>query len=289
MAEPDTLTEKPMAGWLARFRRQRQTVIPVVRLQGTIASEQRPGRLNIATAGPLLRRAFRVKGAPAIAIIVNSPGGSAVQSRLISKYIRDLAAEHRKRVLVFTEDVAASGGYFIATAGDEIIADPSSIVGSIGVIAATFGFVEAIQKLGIERRLYTAGKNKSTLDPFLPEKKADVDRIKQMELDIHEVFIDWVKSRRGDRLSSDKDLFTGEFWTAKRALDLGLVDALGDLHATLRERYGRDVRLLPIAPRRGIFSLPRLPFMRGGEDAGDLAGSVIAAVEDRLMWSRFGL
>jgi len=289
MSEPDTLTEKPMAGWFARLKRQRQTVIPIVRLQGTIASEQRPGRINIATAGPLLRRAFRVKGAPAVAIIVNSPGGSAVQSRLVAKYIRDLAAEHRKRVLVFTEDVAASGGYFIATAGDEIIADPSSIVGSIGVIAATFGFVEAIQKLGIERRLYTAGKNKSTLDPFLPEKKADVDRIKQMELDIHEVFIDWVKSRRGDKLTTDKDLFTGEFWTAKRALDLGLVDSLGDLHATIRERYGRDVRLMPIAPKRGFFSLPRLPFTGVGQDGGDFAGSVIAAVEDRLLWSRFGL
>jgi signal peptide peptidase SppA len=230
-----------------------------------------------------------VKGAPAVAIIVNSPGGSAVQSRLVAKYIRDLAAEHSKRVLVFTEDVAASGGYFIATAGDEIIADPSSIVGSIGVIAATFGFVEAIQKLGIERRLYTAGKNKSTLDPFLPEKKADVDRIKQMELDIHEVFIDWVKSRRGGKLTTDKDLFTGEFWTAKRALDLGLVDSLGDLHATIRERYGRDVRLMPIAPKRGFFSLPRLPFTGVGHDGGDFAGSVIATVEDRLLWSRFGL
>lgn len=289
MTDNDALTEKPMAPWYARLFGRDQTVIPVVRLQGSISSEQRPGRINIATAGPLLRRAFRTPRAPAVAIIVNSPGGSAVQSRLVAKYIRDLAGEHRKKVLVFTEDVAASGGYFIATAGDEIIADPSSIVGSIGVIMASFGFVDAIQRLGVERRLYTAGKSKSTLDPFLPAKQDDVDRIKQLELDIHEIFIDWVKSRRGAKLAADKDLFTGEFWTAKRALDLGLVDSLGDLHATLRERYGKNVRLKPIAPKRGLIAMPRLPFLGTGDEPADLAGSVIAAIEDRLAWSRFGL
>ncbi|MEO6395651.1 MAG: S49 family peptidase, partial [Devosia sp.] len=183
--------------WLTRPFRRGGITIPVVRLQGVIASDQRAGRLNIAAVAPLLKRAFEMSG-PAVALIVNSPGGSAVQSRLIAKRIRDLAAQHDKQVLAFVEDAAASGGYFIATAGDEIIADPSSIVGSIGVIFAGFGFPEALAKLGVERRVHTAGKNKSTMDPFLPEKPEDIARIKQMETDIHKVFIDWVKSRRGD-------------------------------------------------------------------------------------------
>ena len=228
-------------------------MVPVVRLHGVIAADPRPGRLNIESVAPLLKRAFALKSAPAVAIIVNSPGGSPVQSRLISKRIRDLAEENGKPVLVFVEDAAASGGYFIAVAGDEIIADPSSIVGSIGVIFAGFGFVGAIDRLGIERRVHTAGRNKSTLDPFLPEKPEDVARIKQMELDVHKVFIDWVKARRGDRLKgADDDLFTGEFWSGVRGLDLGLVDALGDVRAVLRERYGEKVELQVIAPRRGL-------------------------------------
>lgn len=265
------------------------TVIPVVRLHGVIAAEQRPGRLNIASVAPLLKRAFAIKDAPAVAIVVNSPGGSAVQSRLISKYIRDLAEEKDKQVLVFVEDAAASGGYFIAVAGDEVIADPSSIVGSIGVIFASFGFVEALDKLGVERRVHTAGKNKSTLDPFLPEKAEDVERIKQMEADIHQVFIDWVKERRGSKFTlSDDELFTGEFWSAVRGLGLGLVDSLGDLHGVLRERFGDDVKLKTIEPKRGLFQLPRLGF--GGQvGAGGVASDIVAAIEDRALWSRFGL
>jgi signal peptide peptidase SppA len=257
-------------------------VVPVVRLQGVIAADQRPGRLNIAGVGPLLKRAFAIKSAPAVAIIVNSPGGSPVQSRLIAKYIRDLAREHDKRVLVFVEDAAASGGYFIATAGDEIIADPSSIVGSIGVIMAGFGFVGAIEKLGVERRVHTAGRNKSTLDPFLPEKPEDVERIKALELDIHQTFIDWVKMRRGDKLKAGDDtLFTGEFWSGTRGLDLGLIDALGDLHDVLTARFGKDVQLKRIEPKRSLISLPSLGF--------SLATGAGAAIEDRAHWSRLGL
>lgn len=270
------------AGWLKRLFGRGGPVIPVVRLQGIIAAEQRPGRLNIAVVGPMLQRAFAIKSAPVVAIVVNSPGGSPVQSRLISKRIRDLAEEHHKRVLVFVEDAAASGGYFIAVAGDEVIADPSSIVGSIGVIFAGFGFVEAIGKLGIERRVHAAGKNKSTLDPFLPEKKSDVDRIIQLELDVHNVFINWVKMRRGDKLKgTDEELFTGEYWSGVRGLGLGLVDAVGDLHQVLRERYGRDVALKLIAPKRGLISLPAFGFSLGRD--------ALAAAEDRALWSRLGL
>jgi signal peptide peptidase SppA len=275
-------------GWLSRRFGRGGPLIPVVRLHGVIAADQRPGRLNIASVGPLLQRAFSIRNAPVVVIVVNSPGGSPVQSRLISKRIRDLADENDKKVIVFVEDAAASGGYFIAVAGDEIIADPSSIVGSIGVIFAGFGFEQAIQKLGVTRRVHTAGKNKSTLDPFLPEKPEDVERIKTFELDIHQVFIDHVKSRRGAKLSApDEQLFTGEWWTAVRGLQFGLIDALGDLHQVLRERYGKDARILPIAPRRSMFSLPRFGF--GAMTGSSLAADVVSTLEDRALWSRLGL
>jgi len=274
----------PKRNWLSRLVR-RPPVVPVVRLQGVIAAEQRPGRLNIATIEPLLAKAFAMKSAPAVAIVVNSPGGSPVQSRLISKRIRDLAEQNRKTVLVFVEDAAASGGYFIAVAGDEILVDPSSIVGSIGVIMASFGFVEAIGKLGIERRVHTAGRNKSTLDPFLPEKIEDVERIKRVELDIHQVFIDHVKQYRRGRLKADDDtLFTGEWWTGLRGIELGLADGVGDLHATLRERFGPDVVLRMIAPRRPLFALPRL-----GLSAHSVIDDAAAAIDDRALWARLGL
>jgi len=267
-----------LKSWLKRVLGQGGPVVPVVRLHGVIAADQRPGRLNIESVAPLLRKAFAIKAAPAVAIIVNSPGGSPVQSRLIAKRIRDHAEETGKPVLVFVEDAAASGGYFIATAGDEIIADPSSIVGSIGVIFAGFGFVGALRRLGIERRVHTAGRNKSTLDPFLPERGEDVARIKTMELDIHQVFIDWVKMRRGARLKADDDtLFTGEFWSGVRGLDLGLVDGLGDLRSTLRTRYGDKVELPLIAAKRGFFTLPRLGLQ------------LAADIEDRETWARIGL
>ena len=253
-------------------------VVPVVRLSGIIASDTRAGRLNIEGVGPLLERAFAISAAPAVAIIVNSPGGSPVQSRLIAKRIRDLAAEKQKPVLVFVEDAAASGGYFIATAGDEIIVDPSSIVGSIGVIHASFGFVDAIAKLGVERRVHTAGRSKSTLDAFLPEKPEDVARLKGLEEDIHKVFIDWVKACRGDRLKgSDDELFTGEFWSGVRGVELGLVDKLGDLHSELRDRFGDKVELRMIKPKKGLFSLPRLGLSLGGD------------IEDRAAWARLGV
>ena len=275
--------------WLQKLFGRTGTIVPVVRLQGVISPEQRPGRLNIAGVAPLLKRAFKIKKAPAVAIIVNSPGGSAVQSRLISKMIRDLADEHEKQVLVFVEDVAASGGYFIAVGGDEIIADPSSVVGSIGVIFAGFGFEEAIAKIGVKRRIYTAGDNKSMLDPFVKEKKADVDRLKTFELDVHQVFIDHVKARRGDKLqAADDKLFTGEWWTAVRGLDLGLIDGLGDMHSVLRERFGKELRLKPIAPKRSLIQLPRFGFGADAQ-AGNLMTSAIASLEDRALWSRFGL
>ncbi|MGO4837454.1 S49 family peptidase, partial [Rhizobiaceae sp. 2RAB30] len=217
-----------------------------------------------------------------------------VQSRLIYKRIRDLAAEKNKKVLVFVEDVAASGGYMIAVAGDEIIADPSSIVGSIGVVSGTFGFTDLIKKIGVERRVHTAGKNKVTNDPFQPEKPEDVERLKTLMLEMHGTFIDLVKERRGGKLADDPDLFTGLFWTGKKGVDLGLVDALGDMRTVLKSRFGPKTQLRLVTPPRGLFGR-RLGLFgtSGGASPADLAGAIVdglaEAANERALWSRFGL
>ena len=270
--------------------------IPVVRLHGTIMAGGTQFRQNLslaATAG-VLEKAFSFANAPAVAISVNSPGGSPVQSRLIYKRIRDLAEEKKKTVLIFVEDVAASGGYMIALAGDEIIADPSSIVGSIGVVSASFGFPELLRKVGVERRVYTAGKNKVVLDPFLPEKEEDVERLKTLQLEVHDTFIELVKQRRGTRLKDDPDLFTGQFWTGKRGFELGLVDGLGDMRSVLRNRFGDKTRMQLIAPPRGLLGWRFGRFaQQEGFSVSDLAATaaegLFEAAERRALWSRFGL
>ena len=275
-----------MAGWLDWMRRDRIT-IPVVRLSGAIGMTMplRPGLSAQSVEAPLTK-AFAMKG-PAVAIVVNSPGGAAAQSHLIHKRIRQLAGEKNKHVIVAVEDVAASGGYMIACAGDEIIADPGSIIGSIGVISAGFGFQELIQKIGVERRVHTAGRSKSMLDPFKPEKAEDVARLRELQDEVHAAFIDLVRSRRGAALKEDPDLFTGAFWAGARAKELGLVDRLGDLHGLLRERYGDKVEVKAIASERGF--LRRRLGMAGGGALADLPGATVAAIEERLLWSRFGL
>jgi signal peptide peptidase SppA len=281
---------------LPRSLRSTTVTIPVIRLNGTIMAGggQFRQNLSLASTAGLIEKLFGYNDAPAVAISINSPGGSAVQSRLIYRRIRDLATEQNKTVLIFVEDVAASGGYMIAVAGDEIIADPSSIVGSIGVVSASFGLNEAIGKLGVERRVYTAGRNKVTLDPFLPEKPEDVERLKALQLEVHETFIDIVKERRGTRLKDDPDLFTGLFWSAKRGLDLGLVDQLGDMRSVLKARFGPKTRLRLITQPRGLFGR-RLGFF-GSESrlsASDIAAAavdgLIEAIEARALWNRFGL
>jgi len=260
--------------------------IPVVRLSGVIgkASRLQTGLTMEATAGPLAK-AFGMKKAPAVVILIDSPGGSPVQSHLIFKRIRALAEEKEKNVLVFVEDVAASGGYMIACAGDEIIVDPSSIVGSIGVVSAGFGFVEAIGKLGVERRVYTAGENKVTLDPFQPEKEEDVERLKVLQEEVHEMFTDLVKSRRGDVLSDDPDLFTGLFWSGKRAVSLGLADRTGDLRAVLQEKFGEKMRMKVISMEKGFLSR-RLGFGTGLAER--FAGALVGELDDRALRARYG-
>ncbi|WP_269932093.1 S49 family peptidase [Aminobacter sp. HY435] len=281
---------------LPKSMRSGDVTIPVIRLQGAImsgGSQFRPA-LSLATTAGLLEKAFSIANAPAVAISINSPGGSPVQSRLIFKRIRDLAAEKNKKVLVFVEDVAASGGYMIAIAGDEIIADPSSIVGSIGVVSSSFGFTELIKKIGVERRVYTAGENKATLDPFKPEKQEDIERLKKLQLEVHETFIDMVKQRRGGKLANDPDLFTGLFWSGKRGLELGLVDQLGDMRTVLKDRYGAKAELRLITPPRGLFGRRIGLFSSSGtgfgpEIASAAASGLIDAAEERALWGRFGL
>ena len=279
-----------------RAWRSDAVTIPVVRLNGAImpSGGQLRQTLSLATTAGVLEKLFAYNDAPAVAISINSPGGSAVQSRLIHRRIRDLAAEKNKTVLIFVEDVAASGGYMIAVAGDEIIADPSSIVGSIGVVYAAFGLNEAIEKLGIERRVHTAGRNKVTLDPFLPEKEEDVERLNALQLEVHETFIDIVKERRASKLKDDPDLFTGLFWSARRGVDLGLVDQLGDMRSVLKQRFGPKTRLHLITPPRGLFSRRLGLFGLGGgltgsEVAGAAVEGLIEAVQARALWNRFGL
>jgi signal peptide peptidase SppA len=275
--------------FLPKSMRKEGVTIPVVRLSGTIlagGSALRPS-LNLDAVAGLLEKAFAVKGAPAVAISVNSPGGSPVQSRLIYQRIRDLSLEKKKPVLMFVEDVAASGGYMIALAGDEIIADPSSIVGSIGVVSASFGFQDLIAKLGIERRVHTAGANKSVLDPFRPEKTEDVERLKALQLEVHDTFIDMVKGRRGAKLADDPDLFTGVFWSGKRGLSLGLVDALGDMRGTLKARFGANTQLRVIAPSKGLFS--RRLGLASGTLAAAAGTGLVEAAEEAALWARYRL
>jgi signal peptide peptidase SppA len=271
-------------------------VVPVVRLSGVIGAVTplRPG-MSLAGVARMLERAFEMKNAKAVALVINSPGGSPVQSRQIYVRIRQLAAEKKLPVLVFVEDVAASGGYMIACAGDEIFCDPSSILGSIGVVGGAFGFQDLIKKIGIERRLYTAGAHKAMLDPFLPENPDDVARVKALQREIHAIFIALVRQSRGSRLKGADDvLFTGEYWAGESSVSLGLADAIGDLRSTLRARYGDKVLTPVIAPATGMLSslLGRKSAGAGALASLDgfagLPDELISALETRAIWAKFG-
>jgi signal peptide peptidase SppA len=282
-----------------RFFRRRPFV-PVLRLSGAIGmvTPLRPG-LALASVAGALDKAFTASRLPAVAVLVNSPGGSPVQSHLIFQRIRSLADEHGKKVYVFCEDVAASGGYFLAVAGDEIYADPASVIGSIGVISAGFGLDKAIARLGIERRVYTAGLNKGTLDPFLPERGDDVARLKAVQRDIHDVFIGVVKDRRAARLRGpDAELFSGAYWSAARALEFGLIDGIADVRAKMRSLFGEkiELRVIPMAKPGLLSRLRRGPGFgtalgpgAGAAFDGSVSGDILATLETRALWARFGL
>lgn len=287
---------------------RRSPVIPVLRLNGAIgiSSPLKPG-LSLSALAEGIEKTCTMSKTPAIAVVINSPGGSPVQSSLIFKRIRQLAAENEKKVYVFCEDVAASGGYYLAVAGDEIYADASSVIGSIGVISSSFGFVDAIEKLGVERRVYTSGLNKSQLDPFRPENPDDIVRLKSIQSDIHDAFIGVVKERRGSRLNGpDEELFSGAFWAAPKAQELGLIDGVSDLRTKMREIFGDKVKLKVVQLGKGGFfsRLRRGPgFSLGNGIAANLGSALtgdkeqpyslgddlLSTIEHRSLWSRFGL
>ncbi|TXH93944.1 MAG: S49 family peptidase [Pseudorhodobacter sp.] len=250
--------------------------VPVIRLAGGIGTGR--NALSAARLAPVIEKAFRMKPA-AVALVINSPGGSAVQSSLIAARIRRLAAEKGVKVHAFVEDVAASGGYWLACAGDDIFVDDSSILGSIGVIFASFGFPEAMARHGIERRVITAGKSKSLADPFLPQKPEDIDRLKALQGPIHDAFIAHVKARRGARLAADADLFNADVWVGQQAVDLGLADGIGHIVPCLKALYGDKVRLVPLGQKRGLLARFGL----------SMAEDILQSVEDRAMFARYGL
>ena len=290
---------KKKAGWFTRMLLGKRKFVTHVRLTGSIGMGGPMSKsLSMEGVEETLEQAFALPGIECVAISINSPGGSPVQSTLIFNRIRQLAKKHEVKVIVFCEDVAASGGYLLAVAGDEIFADRSSIVGSIGVISAGFGFTDTLKKLGVERRVYTAGSNKSVLDPFLPAKKEDIAHLKALQMDVHEAFKDIVRSRREKHLKGDeKELFSGLFWAGDKAYERGLVDGLGSLNEVLQARYGDDVIIKTISPSPG-FSLRRL-IMPGSratsiESAARAAGegavsSATMLAEERALWSRYGL
>jgi len=281
--------------WLP-FVKEAGPVVGVLRLSGVIGSAGQFSRgLSLAGLAENIEALFKLPRLKAVALIINSPGGSPVQSALIAARIRELAEENDLPVIAFCEDAAASGGYWLACSADEIYADESSIVGSIGVIAAGFGFPALIKRLGIERRVHTSGEKKAILDPFEDEKEEDIVRLKELQSDIHEAFNAFVLARRGDRLKAEPEaLFTGEFWTGKRALELGLIDGIGYLRPEMRRRYGEEVDLRLIETDRGWRRLLRF----GGRapalhvpaiDGGDIADALISKLEERAHWSRLGL
>lgn len=271
-------------------QRDRGPVVTVVKLHGVITPTPSPlgrGVINLAGVDSALSRAFSHDRLRAVALAVNSPGGSATQSALVADRIRGLAEEKDVPVLAFVEDLACSGGYWLACAGDEIIAHSTSLVGSIGVVSQGFGLHNVLQRWGVERRLYTTGPNKARLDPFLPESDDDVAWLRGMQTELHTMFGDWVRARRGDKLASGQDLFTGEVWTGARALEMGLVDAVGTLRGTVRQRYP-DAEIITVESRK-----PLLARLGLGPAAGlrgpDAVLAALEALEHRAAWSRFGL
>ncbi|MEJ2870330.1 S49 family peptidase [Actinomycetospora sp. OC33-EN08] len=270
--------------------------VSVVRLNGVIASASGPvprSVINLQAVESALTRAFEAENAVAVALVINSPGGSPTQSQLVADRIRGLAAEHELPVIAFCEDVAASGGYWLACAADEIFACPTSLVGSIGVVSGGFGLTGLIERFGIERRLHTAGQNKARLDPFQPEKPEDVEWLLGMQTELHEMFIEWVRERRGGSLDGGTELFTGEVWTGRKALELGLIDGIGTPREVLKERYP-DAEAVAVEPRKpllarlGVGVHSGVPGFGVLDPATALAGA-LEYLEHRSVWSRFGL
>ena len=262
---------------------KKKKIIPHIKLSGVIGNVGKFKQgIDFANQEEIIKKAFSIKKSPAVAITINSPGGSPVQSHLIHDYIRNLAKKNKKKVIIFAEDVAASGGYLIACAGDEIYANQSSIVGSIGVIYSSFGFKDLIQKIGVQRRVYTAGKNKSTLDPFMEEKQEDIERLKNIQLDLHKDFIEVVEKSRSSKLNKDSgiELFSGEFWSGRKAHQLGLIDGIGNAEQILKERFGDKVIIKKFEKSKG--------WLAKKISSENNAEQVISILEERSIWQRYG-
>ncbi|PZS40601.1 MAG: S49 family peptidase [Pseudonocardiales bacterium] len=287
----DLTSRLPLPG----TRRERGPVVAAVKLHGVITPTPAPlgrGVINLTALDSVLTRAFGYDRLRAVVLLINSPGGSPTQSALVADRIRGLADLKNVPVLAFCEDVAASGGYWLACAADEIVAHPTSLIGSIGVVSQGFGLHGLLERFGVERRLYTAGANKSRLDPFLPEREDDVVWLRSMQTELHGMFREWVCSRRGGRLETgQQDLFTGEVWSGRRALELGLVDRLGTMRGEIVKRYP-DAEIITVEARRpllarlGIGPAAAALSGRGGPES---ALAVLEALEHRATWSRFGL
>ena len=265
---------------------KKKKIIPHVRLTGVIGNAGRFNKgMDLAGQQDILKKAFSIKKIKHVAISINSPGGSPVQSHLIYSYIRQLADKKKIKVLIFAEDVAASGGYLISCAGDEIYANSSSIIGSIGVISASFGFKELIKKMGIERRIYTAGKNKSTLDPFVDEKEEDIKRLKDIQLELHADFIKVVETSRGKKLKDPEknNIFTGEFWTGASALKLGLIDGIGNVDQILKEKFGEEVVIKKFEKQKSWLGRKLSASVEGQ------LSNTLNSIEDKSAWQKFGL
>ena len=265
---------------------KKKKIIPHIKLNGVIGNVGKFKQgINFASQEEIIKKAFSIKKAPAVAISINSPGGSPVQSHLIHDQIKSLAKKHKKKVIIFAEDVAASGGYLIACSGDEIYANQSSIIGSIGVIYSSFGFTELISKIGVQRRVYTAGKNKSTLDPFKEEKEEDIKRLKTIQLELHEDFIKVVKNSRGSKLKDPEknNIFTGEFWTGKTSLKLGLIDGIGNADQVLKEKFGEKVIIKTFEKPKGFIA------RKLSSSVKDPVEKLVNLIEEKSMWQKFGL
>ena len=265
---------------------KKKIIIPHIRLAGIIGSAGRFKQgIDFSGQQEIIKKAFSFKKAKTIAISINSPGGSPVQSHLIHDYIKQLAKKNKKKVVIFAEDVAASGGYLIACAGDEIYANSSSIVGSIGVISASFGFQDAIKKIGVQRRVYTAGKNKSTLDPFKEEKEEDIERIKKLQLELHSDFIEVVKKSRGPKLKDPEknNTFTGEFWSGSASMKLGLIDGIGNAEQILREKFGEDIVIKKLEKQKSFIA------KKLSSSIDNQIDNIASVIEERALWQKFGL
>ena len=265
---------------------KKKIIIPHIRLAGVIGSAGRFKQgIDFSGQQEIIKKAFSFKKAKCVAVSINSPGGSPVQSHLIHDYIKQLAKKNKKKVIIFAEDVAASGGYLIACAGDEIYANSSSIVGSIGVISASFGFQDAIKKIGIQRRVYTAGKNKSTLDPFKEEKDEDIERIKKLQLELHSDFIEVVKKSRGQKLKDPEknNTFTGEFWSGSASIKLGLIDGIGNAEQILREKFGEDIVIKKLEKQKSFIA------KKLSSSIDNQIDNIASVIEERALWQKFGL